>query len=709
MLNRSDAYAAAIVGDSREMLIQAVVDITDPDLVYGSVVSSTESPYSNADQLHDRVFSDPAKKATLETNRWLLDGTFGLYSEEPNPAERNGFISGEMSGDDGTFANPQYAELTFSGVSVLQACSVYFPKNGYDGLPEDFVVEIKQGGTAYHTETYTGNTAAQISISGFTVYDPDAIRVTVTKWSLPGRRFRAVEIIPGIYEAWDGSVISSFSIKQQGDVSNIALPYGTCSISMDNLDRRFEPRSKAGIFKSIEERQGIEAYIGPRLPDGTEELKHVGTFYQYSGGWRTGDNGLSMTWNLVDIVGLLVDRAFIPPATLPTTLEGWLAALVAQLGENFTSKYIVGPEYAGLAATVKNAAAVDGKTCGEILRNVCMATGTWPRADAATGKLTAEPLWSEGNKLTLGNMERYPVMKANEDVAALIFKLSDGTQHIVSGTSAASSATKNIDNPFLHTQADAIKAAKLILAAYGGNKIEVVGRGDPAGEIGDVDTVWLDQRSATTARRVYQTLQFRDGVLRGCTSTLLQADGTFLFEGREIITEPGTWTAPDGATQIRLILVGDGENGGDGQPGTFQAKGEDGADGRGGAVWYGKVNINRNQTFTAAFDNGMTSFGAYSSANGSLYAYGFTDVESGDSFARPGVEDPLPGSGDGGKGGKGGRKGNAHTETIHWHSESISGSSDWYEDVEVIDNYPGEGDPGVAGATGCVVVYWNKG
>ena len=28
--------------------------------------------------------------------------------------------------------------------------------------------------------------------------------------------------------------------------------------------------------------------------------------------------------------------------------------------------------------------------------------------------------------------------------------------------------------------------------------------------------------------------------------------------------------------------------------------------------------------------------------------------------------------------------------------------------VDVIDNYPTTGTPGVEGATGCVVVYWDK-
>ena len=42
-----------------------------------------------------------------------------------------------------------------------------------------------------------------------------------------------------------------------------------------------------------------------------------------------------------------------------------------------------------------------------------------------------------------------------------------------------------------------------------------------------------------------------------------------------------------------------------------------------------------------------TVFGQYSSANGQVYEFGYTDIASGDSFARTGVKSPIAGSGDG--------------------------------------------------------------
>lgn len=704
MIKSGQAYHAAITGDARRVLLRAVIDIISPDIVFGAGETSGQIPWSNLEQIHDKVFGNPTKYATLERDRWALDGTWDLLPDDPTQTVgQMGYIGNVLSGEDGTFATPPWVELRFSGVSVLQACSVYFPGNAYDGVPEDFTVEVKQGGTAYHTRTYTGNTASSVSLEGFTVNNPDAIRVTVAKWSRPSRRMRVVEIVPGVYETWDGGMIAEFSVKQQGNVAATALPYGTCTLKIDNLSRRFEPRSKNGIFQSIEERQGIDVSLGVRLADGTDEYKRLGIFYQFSGGWRTGDNGLTMQWNLADIIGLLANREFLAPSTLPTTLGGWIGALAAQLGVNFKDRWHVDPDYTALPVTVRTAEDVQGKKCGDILRWVCQATGTWPRADASTGELTAEPLWSEGNRVTLDNLNSYPTMKANGDVAALIFTLNDGadTKYIVSGNATSSSETVSIDNPFIKTEVQALAAARLILSTYGGNVLDLTGRGDPSSEIGDVETVWLDESQAITARLTMQTFQFSGGVMQGCQSQLLQADGSFLYQGREVITSPGTWKAPAGKKSLRVILVGKGGDGTRGQDGTWDAAGADGVDGLGGLVWAGTININDGQEFPVAFGEN-TTFGAYSSANGKRYENGYTDVASGDSFARTGVAKPRAGTGDGGAKGTGGTQGRRHRETSYDLDGNPSGS--YWE----IDAYPGIGTNGKSGVLGCVVVYWDK-
>lgn len=713
MLSSSPAFQAAVVADSRKTLLRVIVDISDPDLVFGAITySGIASDVCVPGQVEDKVFQ-LVPYGTLETDRWILDGTMQIFPDSPSQLrEQAGFIGDVLSRADGTYEAPVWVGIQFENVSILQACSVYFPTAEYDGVPDTFTVEVKQGGTAYYTKTFTGNTESTFHLDGFTVMNPDAIRVTVSKWIRADRRLRVVEIVPGIYEEWDDGALAEFNVVQQANFSCLALPYGTCELSMDNLDRRFEPRNKSGVFLSLEERQNIDVEIGMALPDGTREYLRVGRFYQAAGGWKTGDNGITMKWSLVDIIGLLADRQYLPPATLPTTLEGWVASITAQLGENFAERYLVASEYAALPLTA-SMEGVTGKSCGEILRMACMATGTFPRADSYTGKLAVEPYWNQGGLLDLDNLSSYPVIKANDDIAALIFTLydgtEDGTEYVVSGNSTASNNTVAIQNPFIHDQAAALTAARQVLATYGGNQLETTGRGNPASEVGDVDTVQLSESAATTGRRMSQSFSFSSGVMQGCQSTLLQADGAFMFENRTIITTTGQWTAPAGATQLRVILVGGGSGGHTGADGTWDAAGEDGADGTGALIWAGTIQINPQQTFEVTIGQGggigqdgtATVFGQYSSANGQRYSPSYTDVASGNAYGRTGVQSPAPNTGDGGKGGEGGIKGNRHEESFTFPG---GGGTRW-----VIDNYPGEGQPGKPGASGCVVIYWDKG
>lgn len=127
-------------------------------------------------------------------NRFILNGEFNLFPRAE--VDQVGFIGASLSKEDGTFSSPVYVEETFSNVLILQACSVVFPTAVWDGYPVDFKIEVKQGSTAYFVKEFKGNTKREINVDGFTVNNPDAIRVTVTKWSLPYRRLRVVEIIP---------------------------------------------------------------------------------------------------------------------------------------------------------------------------------------------------------------------------------------------------------------------------------------------------------------------------------------------------------------------------------------------------------------------------------------------------------------------------------------------------------------------------------
>lgn len=743
----SPAFREAIVADVREIELLAVVDMSDPDLVLGETTYDSIAPWGRVEELFDKEVDPPPRYATLERGRTLLDGTFDLFPEDFDTGdERMGFANDRLCGADGVFSPPAWIEQKVRNIQVLQAVTLWFSEDPVDGVPENFTLEIFVNGVNYHTKTVSGNKETHLILKGFKVYTPTAVRVTVTRWSLPFRRHRMMEWVMGLYERWTNDDLEQFEVTQQGDFSCLTLPYGSARLGMDNADRRFDPRNKDGFFESIEERQGVELYAGVRLAR-TVERAPMGICYQYGDGWITSQNELTMEWYLVDIIGLLANRTFLAPETLPETLEGWIQALVSQLGENFAGRFTVDPAYAGKPVTANDRADVDGKKCGDILRWVCQATGTWPRADAETGKLAVEPLWNQGNKLTLDNLERYPVMKANESLAALIFQLAlpglpEGQEDtrqktfVVSGNSTSSEKTVTIINPFLHTKDQALEAARLILSQYGGNVYETTGRGDPSSEIGDVDTIWLDESNAAAGRRMTQSLTMQGGVLRGCLSRLLQADGSYLYTEFAIMdADDGEFTAPAGVTDFRLVLSDGGQGGSRGEDGMVGPSGplygtgiiakygEPGQDGQGGKVWYGAIKLNPEETVRYHRGKGgaasgaygvpgemgeHSTFGVYSSADGQLYQDGYTDIANGRTFCRWGVPAPLPGTGDGGKGGDGGEPGEGYFKTYSYHPPGAAPGVVNTRYEFVMTKEPGKGRPGVDGASGFIMVTWEK-
>lgn len=746
MLERSKEYQAAIVAAGRRIGIRASVSVVDPDLRFAAIETSGQAPWSKPQQLYDKVLSLPDSYATLERGRWLLNGTKKLIPNDPANVEGQvGFVSDNLSNDTGAFDDPVVIDLKIEGVEVLQAFSVYFPENQTDGKPVSFTAQILRGGEEAFAFMTTADPAEnKMYFDGFTVYNPDTIRIEITKWSLPNRRARIPEIVPGVYEDWDGQLLADLSVRQSGDISCMSLPYGTCQLVLDNHNKRFEPRKKDSLFQSIEDRQGIGIEVGVAPPNGNLEYKKLGVFYQKSPGWNTSDNGITITWDLVDIVGLLSERLYVLPDALPTTLEGWVASVVSVLGRNFEGNYAVDPNYAGFSVTANSRADIENKTCGDILRWICQATGTWPRAAANTGFLTVEPLWSTGGKITLRDIENYPTMKANPDIAMLVFNLYDGkdTRITVAGTSASSGDSKTISNPFIHTKEQALTAARMILSTYGGNRIETVGRGDPASEIGDVDTVWLDESSATTGRRIGQSFELENGFLTNCKSTFLQANGAVLFEESVLLTEDITWTAPAGVTKLFVVIGQGGQGGARGQEGILQElegahisqesgqitqrgsykseQGQQGASGSGGKIWYGTININSGQKFAVHVGAGgaasdvygtpgavgeESTFGAYSSAAGSVYPAGYTDIANGNSYGRTGVLKPLAGTSDGGSGGEGGEGGVGGWSRA---STTLASGRKLYYTYWDPKKAPGKGKEGSAGGSGFVLVSWDK-
>ena len=227
MIDRSSAYDQAITARRRRITVRATFDLRDPDAVVSGAASSTQSPYSQIAQVYDEITDQTDfKLGTLEQDRIQLDGSWALPPDDPNEvaAEQLGWWGGVVCGADGAFASPEpYIELTFTGMSILQAFTLWFSQNPYDGVPESFRVDVYSAATLAFSRTVEGNRDNQVLIDQFTVYDPTRIRVTMLKWSRPYTYPRLTDLFFGLFERWSGSDVYGVDVLTECTFTGLSL------------------------------------------------------------------------------------------------------------------------------------------------------------------------------------------------------------------------------------------------------------------------------------------------------------------------------------------------------------------------------------------------------------------------------------------------------------------------------------------------------
>lgn len=695
MINASHQLVESMIADARKTSVQIVFHMVDPDIVIEPVTYGDCALYAAPDEVSDES-SNIYKIATIdEKNRWILDGSFDLLSDLP--MNGTAYASADISTEE-TRNISDYVQLNFTGVTLLQAYTIFFSDELCDGIPEEFTVDIYQtGGVVAYTETFSDNSLSKIQVEGFSVSNPVAIRITASKMNLSNRRFRVAEIVAGIHETWQGDEFVSCNIKHQVDLRLASLPYGTCSLVIDNSTKRFDPRNKSSLFKSLEDRLGIDVFFGVGNP--VEYIK-LGHYYMANNGWKTSDSdNLTLKWELFDIIGLVHLKNFVVPETYPTTLSGWMSEIMSQIDSTIATMYEIESGYESTSCVIGSSATIDKISCGDMIRFLCEWTGLFPTA-TADGKLRLSKIVGSGIDYRLDNLNSNPKMQENIDIDRFdvtIYPSIEPSSGSYIGNSTLSGNTRTINNPFIRTSDDAQDVVNRLLMFYGGNVITLVGRGNFISELGDIDNIEMDESNAMSGVRYLQTFNFHNGILSECQSELIQGEGAQSYDHYEILTENQVYSFPSGITSARILLVGGGYDGEDGQDGSFSRAGKPGKNGSGGKVYTDIISFNDGTTFNVVIgsaNGGESSFGAYTSADGTLNDNGYGDFITGKSYGRTGVKTPRANSGDGGKGGDGGSKGERHLAPDH--------------KGYIVDVDPTNGKKGSKGANGAVIVYWNE-
>ena len=620
-------YPHAVDATSRYVSFQVEINVLPQEIEYidespfpsSPSVDEAQSPLSKRSQLHDADSKVTVHGITMELNRWIIgDMSFAAYDSIDEDSEI-GYESLNLTNTTG-YSN-KGTGFKFQKAGYVAGVGIDFSQNVIDGFPINFSISVQRG-NSYSNKNITNNTKRSlfVALSNGGLNNPTSVRINVSKWSLPNRRARITEIWVGYHDIWTEDKFSSVSISQKGSIVPFSIPYTTCTLQLDNSDKLFDPTNKYGLFRAITDRQPVivsmnalnlkELYDPEGLPDSFLTYFTVGTFYQYDNGWKTGNSELTMTWNLVDLMGLLADRAFDVtalkevtryPFTYPiialTTVEDWVKAVLSQLGKRYASMYEIPREYASIELPKMKKDMLVDITCGDLLLWICQYINCWmrltPDGKIYIGKFdryrqdTPDRLYD----LTFRNMSKYPTLKANDSIARIDFSIprvdSQGMPiadteetYPVYGEDQASSNTESVSNPFIRTEAKALEFANYVLQWYGGNQIETSNRGNPIYELGDLVCIEMSKGSYSLGRIIEQTFELNDHVMKDCKTTVVCVDNLGDYNSYVIITAKDVtpdglayWTVPDnleldeyGDGRLKIVLVQAGQSGGHGLP-----------------------------------------------------------------------------------------------------------------------------------------------
>lgn len=182
-------------------------------------------------------FSDPSvipfgaensPVATLEHNAWLLDGTRQSVEDQTIA-----FWSTEISGADGTFANPPTITFTFDNLYTALGLSFLFDEPDGDWV-SPLTIEWYQGGTVKASKTFYPD--AQQYFAENRVETFDKIVVTLNGTRLPYRRAKINQIIFGIIRTFEMSELRNARLTNEMSLSALELPVSRFSWTLDSRD-----------------------------------------------------------------------------------------------------------------------------------------------------------------------------------------------------------------------------------------------------------------------------------------------------------------------------------------------------------------------------------------------------------------------------------------------------------------------------------------
>lgn len=318
----SQAFKDAVYAPARTVVARVTFDISDVTAHndVSSIASPSELPISRKAQLHNKIRNATNKIATLELNRFKLDGSFS-FADDVALANNGevGYVSADLCEPNGMFSPIQIIEFTFSQTHNSAGISLTFdPLNG-EYATDLNVSAYDASDMLIQSVDVLGNSDVICVVLGqFLAYRK--IVITISRWSVGSRRLRLQEVDFGVIKTYEREQLISANLIEEMDLTTGQLPSPEFRFTVDNLDRAFNILNPTGIYKYLQQRQQVIAEMGVLVAPNQIEYVPIGSYLLWE--WTSEEGSITASFttrtNLDLMANYFYERTSASSKTLAT-------------------------------------------------------------------------------------------------------------------------------------------------------------------------------------------------------------------------------------------------------------------------------------------------------------------------------------------------------------------------------------------------------
>lgn len=265
-----------------------------------SDASITVSPgvsFSDPSGIQTGVNDVTESYASWEQDFWQLNGSQRFLDTQTS--YDTGYISTQISGEDGTFSANPYIDITFSTLHSMVGITLQFD-TVTGTCPSDFTVTAYDGSTLKNTWEITGNTDV-IYQGELGIENADHIRIEFTK-TRPYNRIRVNSMLFGIAYSFSGEDIISITHNRAASPLSTELPAESLNFTLFNEDGRYNIDSSFSVISFLQKEQQVTVQYGYDV-DGQGNIEWLSPSTYWLQSWET--DGINATFSCSDIFSRL--------------------------------------------------------------------------------------------------------------------------------------------------------------------------------------------------------------------------------------------------------------------------------------------------------------------------------------------------------------------------------------------------------------------